>query len=214
MSELKRFDGYQPIKEAPSMQLPKGGYIAQILDVHMESTAIANQRMVFQVEIIEGPFKDFFHREYDARQGSLYSGKYRGVYGILYPLNNSESELRSIDRFNKTMGAIEGSNPGYAWDWNLQSLKGRTVGLSVREFEYQGGIFTEIGKFIPVDIIRSGQFRPMQRRLAQERTPDNLPAMAGTPAAKATAFPTQSLPVASTMPPVSYVSVEDDEIPF
>lgn len=213
MSELKRFDGYQPIKEAPSMQLPKGGYIGQILDVRMENTSIANQRMVFKVEITEGSYKDYFHREYDARQGSLYSSKYRGVYSILYPMSNSETELRSIDRFNKTMGAIESSNPGYVWDWNLQSLKGRTVGLSVREFEYQGGIFTEIGKFIPVEIIRSGQFRPMQRRMTQDHTAGELPAVAGMQ----NSLPVPSAPVApaTQAPPAqSFVTVEDDDIPF
>ena len=72
-----------------------------------------------------------------------------------------------LDRFNLTMGAIMASNPGFNWNWNTDSLKGMTVGISVRESEYNGCIFTEIGKFIPVSVIRNGTFRPMKRRSSQ-----------------------------------------------
>ena len=76
-----------------------------------------------------------------------------------------------MDRFNLTLGAIEGSNPGYTWNWKIESLKGLKVGISVRETEYRGSVYTEIGKFIPLSIIRSNHFRPMARRVSAGSAP-------------------------------------------
>ena len=53
-------------------------------------------------------------------------------------------------------------------------LIGLTVGISVRENEYQGSIYTEIGKLIPVAFIRNGTFRPMRRRISREDGNSNI----------------------------------------
>jgi hypothetical protein len=79
-----------------------------------------------------------------------------------------------LDKFNTTLGAIADSNPGYVWNWDASSLIGLTVGISVRENEYQGSIYTEIGKLIPVAFIRNGTFRPMRRRISREDGNSNI----------------------------------------
>ena len=233
MSELKRFAGYHAVKEEPLIQLPRGGYIAKILNVKLDRSRYDRERITFMVEIVEGPYQGFYHRDYEARKGGTYEAKYRGIYNIARPMEDgSEQSLRDIDRFNRTMGAVESSNPGYRWDWHLNSLKDKIVGLSVREYEYQGGVYTEIGKFIPIDTIRNGLFRPMNKRIAQA---DNaslpqlgsqpyLPPLASMPqtAASASVPPrTPYLPQVPPQPPASgtpvangYVQVDDDEIPF
>ena len=165
MSNVNPFNGFRPMQEQFRAQLPVGGYIAVIQDARAENRADGNQMLVFTVEITEGPYAGFFLKDYRAQEGGQYPARYRGVYRIFCPTNNLQQEdLWMLDRFNLTMGAIMASNPGFNWNWNTDSLKGMTVGISVRENEYNGCIFTEIGKFIPVSVIRNGTFRPMKRR--------------------------------------------------
>lgn len=169
MSEIIRFDGYRACQEKPRRILPVGGYVAQIQGVKLTADNAGNPRIAFRVEIIEGAYENFYHQDYEAAKGGIYEAKYRGVYNIPVPDNSrSEWNLRNVDRFNMTMGAIEGSNPGYTWDWNIESLKGLKVGISVRESMYRGSLYTEIGKFIPLSIIRNHHFRPMGRKVYQE----------------------------------------------
>ena len=165
MSNVNPFNGFRPMQEQFRAQLPVGGYIAAIQDALAENRADGNQMLVFTVEITEGPYAGFFLKDYHAQEGGQYPARYRGVYRIFCPTNNLQpDDLWMLDRFNLTMGAIMASNPGFNWNWNTDSLKGMTVGISVRESEYNGCIFTEIGKFIPVSVIRNGTFRPMKRR--------------------------------------------------
>ena len=168
MSNVNPFNGFRPMQEQFRAQLPVGGYIAAIQDALAENRADGNQMLVFTVEITEGPYAGFFLKDYHAQEGGQYPARYRGVYRIFCPTNNLQpDDLWMLDRFNLTMGAIMASNPGFNWNWNTDSLKGMTVGISVRESEYNGCIFTEIGKFIPVSVIRNGTFRPMKRRASQ-----------------------------------------------
>ena len=142
MSNVNPFNGFRPMQEQFRAQLPVGGYIAVIQDARAENRADGNQMLVFTVEITEGPYAGFFLKDYRAQEGSQYPARYRGVYRIFCPTNNLQQEdLWMLDRFNLTMGAIMASNPGFNWNWNTDSLKGMTVGISVRENEYNGCIF-------------------------------------------------------------------------
>lgn len=167
-SNIQPFNGFRPMQEQFRAQLPVGGYISVIQDARAENRADGNQMLVFTVEISEGPYAGYFMKDYRAQEGGQYPARYRGVYRIFCPTNHLQpDELWMLDRFNLTMGAIMASNPGFNWNWNTDSLKGMTVGISVRENEYNGFIFTEIGKFVPVSAIRNGTFRPMKRRTSQ-----------------------------------------------
>lgn len=234
MSELVRFSGYQAIEEKPRLILPRGGYIAVILSVHLEDSAFARKRMIFKVEISEGPYKNFYQRDYESRQGGIYEARYHGTYSILYPLGDATPEDQIfVDRFNLTMGAIESSNPNFQWNWQLSSLKGLSVGLSVREVEYNGVTSTEIGKFIPISMIQSGRFRPMAKRIGQPAPSSDTPAQSGIPKIPgmqtppaipkspitygASAFPnSQTAQPQETKPKPSetYIEVDDDTCPF
>lgn len=169
MSELKQFAGFYSIQEAPRLQLPRGGYIAQIINVKVETTSLGKKRLAFLVEIVEGPFAGYFHRDYETRKESPYEAKYRGIYNIAVV---DEAGIGvspgDVERFCRTIGAIEGSNPDYKWNWQIESLLNKYVGLSVRECEFHGNVFTEIGKFIPLSTIRNGNFQPMGRRTVQD----------------------------------------------
>lgn len=168
-NNIQPFNGFRPMQEQFRTQLPVGGYVAVIQDARAENRADGNQMLAFTVEVAEGPYAGYFLKDFQAQQGGQFQPHYRGVYRIFCPTNNLQQEdLWMLDRFNLTIGAIMASNPDFSWNWNTDSLKGRTVGISVRESEYNGCVFTEIGKFVPVSAIRNGTFRPMKRRTSRD----------------------------------------------
>jgi hypothetical protein len=66
------------------------------------------------------------------------------------------------------MWAIEQSNPGYKWDWNEGGLKGKIVGINVREGSYNGNAYTQIGRLEVADDVRKGivsTMRPKEPRM-------------------------------------------------
>lgn len=169
MNTITPFDGYRPAQEQRREQLPVGGYACQIINAQAEARPDGTQMLAIMLEITEGTYAGFFHKDYASQQGTLYSPKYRGIYRIFCPSNNLRPEDSWIvDRFNLTLGAILASNPGYTWNWDAASLKGLNTGVSIRENEYRGNVYTEIGKLIPLSMVHDGSFRPMRRRVSRE----------------------------------------------
>ena len=220
MNEIKPFNGYKPVQEQLREQLPVGGYVCQIINAQAETRQDGSQQLAVMVEIAEGAFINFFHRDYESQQNRMYSPKYRGICRILCPGNQLRPEDSWIvDRFNLSIGAIMSSNPGYVWNWDPSTLKGLTVGISVRENEYRGSVYTEIGKLIPVSMIHDGTFRPMRRRVSQESGIVQgypPPAYSAHPTAAASAQPVMipraggySLPQGQGMQAVQSVMVQE-----
>lgn len=172
MNKLQQFAGYRPVQSSHRAQLPIGGYVAMIIDAHMEPLRSGQgQRMVFRLEIAEGEYEGFYTLDYEAQQGGKYEARFRGTYSILYPTGDgSERDGYAVSRFNRVMGAIESSNPDYHWDWQLNSLKGRTMGIIVRESEYNDNVYTEIGMLIDADAVRTGRYRLMPRRVPRNES--------------------------------------------
>ena len=190
-NEIRHFNGYNPSLEKPRDVLPVGGYICKIIKAKAQDLPDGNQELDLMLEIVEGAYTGFFHRDYDSQNRS-YTPRYRGIYKVVCPTNNLRPEdAWRLDKFNFTLGAITASNPGYEWNWDASSLAGLSVGISVRENEYRGIIRTEIGKLIPVSTILNGNFRPMKRRISRETG-----YVQGYPA------PTMAAPAPVSAPPV------------
>ena len=210
MNEINPFEGYKPVQEQLREQLPVGGYVCQIINAQAEARQDGGQVLAVMVEIAEGPYINFFHRDYEAQKNRMYSPRYRGICRILCPGKQLRPEdAWIVDRFNLSIGAIMGSNPGYVWNWDTSSLRGLTVGISVRENEYRGSVYTEIGKLIPVSMIHDGTFRPMRRRISQENSIVQgypLPAYAQHPATVPAQNP--SIPTAG-----SYQHLQEQSVP-
>jgi len=210
-NSIQPFNGFRPMQEQFRTQLPVGGYIAVIQDAHAENRADGNQMLVFTVEISEGPYAGFFLKDFRAQEGGQFPARYRGVYRIFCPTNNLQSDdLWMLDRFNLTMGAIMASNPSFNWNWNTDSLKGMVVGISVRENEYNGCIFTESGKFIPVSVIRNGTFRPMKRRTSNSHIVQGYPPVSNTVPQIPNMVPQ---PIAPVVPTAAYPAISEGTVP-
>ena len=195
---MKQFEGFKSEKQAGAFaMLPAGAYVAAIKNVKIDGTE-PDQQLVLRLDIVEGEWAGYYTRRYDPdRNGSSqYDVKYKGDLRIQVP--NSANPKRShpewdVRTFNGAIYCIENSNPGYKWDWNEAGLKGKIVGINVREGVYNGNVFTQIGRLEVADDVRKGLVKPMKPRSDGSSLPQNAPAATD---------------------PSGFTPVETDELPF
>ena len=171
---MKQFDGFK--SEAPSKKfpmLPAGTYVAGIKNVKVEG-AEPDQQLVLRLDIIEGDWAGYYTRRYqkdteNAGYQQNYQAKYKGDFRIQIPNNANPRRQHpewDVRTFNNSMWAIEQSNPGYKWDWNEGGLKGKIVGINVREGMYNGNPYTQIGRLESADDVRKGLVETMKPKAA------------------------------------------------
>lgn len=191
---MKPINGFKA--EAPAAgfeMLPKGLYIAAIKDVRIEGTA-PDQQIVLRLDIVEGDYAGYYTNRYrhESQNNSRFEVRYKGDYRLQIPDEaNTRREHFDWDlrTFNGAIWSIEDSNDGYHWDWNEQGLKGKLVGINVRQGEYNGSPYTRIGRLESVKMIRAGK-----AKLMKDLTPRQ--------------------DAGSQAPTAGFSPVEDVEIPF
>lgn len=159
---MKAFNGYKAQKPGGAREiLPAGGYVAKILNAE-EKRYDWGDVLLISFDISEGERTGFFNKDY--QENANEDKKWRGTYRLPIPKDDgSERDGWTKNTFGGAMWAIEESNPGYAWDWDEKTLKGKTVGVLFRnkEWEMNGntGWTTECCKLESADDIRNGKFR-------------------------------------------------------
>lgn len=194
---MKVISGFE--SKAPSAQntmLPKGLYIAQIKAVKLEGQE-PDQQIVLRVDIIEGDFANYYTDRYnsDKEAGGKYEVRYKGDYKLQIPAENNPKRQHfdwDYRTFQNAIWAIEDSNDGYHWNWDENTLKGKTVGINVREGSYNGFPYTKIGRLESVKMIRAGKCKVMKDLKPQGETVQNPYETANG----------------------AFTPVEDEEIPF
>ena len=163
---MKSYSGFEAKKSmGGSEPLPAGGYIAKIMSAKVEPwSGGKGESLVVSFDVIEGEYKDFFATQY--RENTNEDKRWKGNYRVTVP-NEADQWFDSQKRtFEGAMWAVEQSNPGYHWDWNEAALKGKTIGVIMRnkEWEINGntGWTTEAGMLTDVESIRSGKFKLMK----------------------------------------------------
>ena len=174
---MRRYNGYKPEMSAGAREiLPAGGYVVKIISARAEQSNFG-ERLVIGFDVEEGDFRGFFKKDFDSNNRD--DKKWRGVFRVNWPPENApENEKWKVRAANDVMGAIEASNPGYKWDFNEQTLRGKLVGALYRnkEWEYNGmnGWTTECCKFTDVNSIRSGDFKtPKDKPLNKSNQANN-----------------------------------------
>ena len=158
---MKRLNGYaQAQVYSDSERLPAGGYVLKILEVEYQENQWGDV-VILSFDIAEGEQKDFFSRNYKNQSGE--DKKWKGKYRLRVPEDDgSEEDGKTMRRFKTVIAKFEESNPGYHWDWNEQTLKGKTVGalFNNKEYEFEGrhGFFTNCHSLVSVEKIRSGKY--------------------------------------------------------
>ena len=151
-------------------------------------------RVDIALDVCEGEYEGFYQKKFDDSQDE--DKKWKGVVKLNIPkFDGTEKDNWTVKSFNTQFVAIEDSNPGYTWNNVLDSLKGKKIGLVLRdkEWEFNGnrGFYSEPYKLISVANARAQKFRkPNTKYLSSERTGD----------------------VASGFTPIS--NAVDEELPF
>ena len=159
------FPGYNPSPQAEEEQLPCGAYVGRIEKAATDMTKNGSKYLGLTLEIIEGPYTGWFAKDLAQHSGGMYPAKHKGSFKLFHPRGlGGWQDKKNVDQFNAAIYAIQASNPGFDWDGNDAALVGKRVGFIVREAEWNGYVFVEIGKLIPVNNVYSGRFTLMPRR--------------------------------------------------
>lgn len=130
---MKPINGFTATEATRQEKIPAGGYVVKVLDAQVE-TYSWGQRLVVSYDIAEGPYKDYYRNDYN---GNQYPEKrWRGKYRATIPNEQSQyygGELRTMQNL---AWALEQSNPGYKWDFDESKLRGKSLGILVREQEF------------------------------------------------------------------------------
>lgn len=151
-------------------------------------------RVDIALDVCEGEYEGFYQKKFDESQDE--DKKWKGVVKLNIPkFDGTEKDNWTVKSFNTQFVAIEDSNPGYTWNNVLDSLKGKKIGLVLRdkEWEFNGnrGFYSEPYKLISVSNARAQKFRkPNTKYLSSDSTGD----------------------VASGFTPIS--NAVDEELPF
>ena len=149
--------------------LPAGAYVAGIKNVKIDGTE-PDRQIVLRLDIIEGDAAGYYTKRYehDSQSSGRFEAKYKGDFRIQIPDENNakrqhpEWDLRTL---NNSIWCIETSNPGFHWDGDtdhIGQLKGKVVGINVREGVYNGNVYTQIGRLENADDVRKGIVKPMK----------------------------------------------------
>ena len=158
---IKRPTNWDTVKEFSDRQkLPLGAYVCKIRKAAVQSNEYGDQLCIL-FDIAEGEHKDYFDADFKANTRA--DKKWKGVLRQFVPLDNgSEKDEWTKSSFKGLITSVEKSNPGYAWNWDENSLNGKHVGILFRneEWEYEGKNGWAVRPFraISTDSVRSGDY--------------------------------------------------------
>lgn len=156
---MKPINNWNEVKASEDFQrLPAGGYIVKITNVTNNEE---KQYLHVEYDIAEGEFKGYW--DDNAKRFGWWGGDFYRSY--------KDSALGMFKGFTN---AVEGSNDGYQWNWEEQSLVGKLIGVVVGEEEYiknDGSIGTrlKVRSIKTVSDIKDKRFRmPDIKKLPEE----------------------------------------------
>lgn len=134
MKPYTGFDRNNVIKN--SEQLPVGAYVCKIISAKEVFYSWGSQ-LAIAFDIAEGEFAGYYQRKFDANTNE--DKRWSGVLRLNIPTDDgSEDDDRRKRSFNTAIVTIEEDNPGYEWNWNEASLKGKKVGIVFNKKEFEG----------------------------------------------------------------------------
>lgn len=191
---IRKPNNWNEVQEFSDRQkLPLGAYVCKVKRCRVVDNNFGEQLAIL-FDITEGEQAGFFQRDYAGNTAQ--DKKWRGLLRVWIPKDDgSDNDEITKRNFKGMTTAFEKSNPGYQWDWNENSLVGKTVGILFRneEWNYNGKTGWAVRPFraLSADTVRSGEYTlPKDKPLSKTAN------------------------VAPTNPNNGYVEVEDDELPF
>lgn len=179
---IKNYEGQKAEKTVSVNHLPAGGYVAKIVSAKVEDYQWGSV-VVVAFDIAEGDFKGFFKKQFDDNPNE--DKKWRGVYRLTVPDENSKYFDGNRRTFNNFIYAMEDSNPNYHYDCDEKKFKDKMIGVLFRnrEWEMDGntGWSTECGTVTDVTAIREGKFKPLKDKPLKGKSTTTAPLTNPTP---------------------------------
>lgn len=179
---IKNYEGQKAEKAVSVNHLPAGGYVAKIVSAKVEDYQWGSV-VVVAFDIAEGDFKGFFKKQFDDNPNE--DKKWRGVYRLTVPDENSKYFDGNRRTFNNFIYAMEDSNPNYHYDCDEKKFKDKMIGILFRnrEWEMDGntGWTTECGAVTDVASIREGKFKPLKDKPLKGKSTTTAPLTNPTP---------------------------------
>lgn len=172
---MKQFSGFEAKQSGGSRAiLPAGGYVCDIISAKVEEYRGGEfSSLVLAIDVAEGQYAGFFKKDYSENTNE--DKKWRGRYSISIPKDDgSEKDAWTKRTFGNFIWAVQESNPGYVWNWDEKSLKGKKVGVIFRNKEWEmgdrSGWTTEAGGSATIHNIRDGNFKPLKDKPLANRS--------------------------------------------
>lgn len=211
---IRRPNNWNEVKEFNDrQQLPLGAYVCKVKKVAVQNSQYGDQLCIL-FDIVEGEFSGFFNEEF--KNNTFENKKWKGVLRQFIPKDDgSEKDEWTKSSFKGMITAFEKSNPGYAWNWDENSLIGRMVGILFRNEEWENdkgktGWTVRPFKALSVDSVRSEDFKlPKDKPLKKNESAGGYGSGSGY------SVPNYSIPNYSA--PASDFALLDDsdaELPF
>ena len=176
------YKGFEAKKSGGFIELPPvGAYVGEILNVEFlpkDGDKQFRDAIRLYIDITEGEYKGRFMEVWND-QKERFGDKvaYKGIFNLMPPTEGDEDWRKRV--FEGNLWCVEQNNPGYAWDWHEEKLKGKKIGFSVRRKLYtykdkktdeiKEGQTMEIAKFETIDDVRNGKCKPMNDRDTRDK---------------------------------------------
>lgn len=173
-------------------KLPVGAYVCKVKQVAVQQNNYGDVLCILY-DIAEGDYQGFYNRDYQGQNND--TKKWRGVLRMWLPKDDGTPKDESTKRMFKGMvTSFEESNPGYKWNWQEDSLVGKTVGIIYRneEWEYngKGGWSAKPLRCMSAQKVRNGDFTiPADKPLRGEAYDTGNTAAAGMTAVQTDDMP-------------------------
>lgn len=112
-----------------------GNYCGVILNAAEGETQNGSPFIEFAVDILDGKYARYYQKDYNAQKPIDGVKKWRGTVRYF-------TTEKALGMLKGAFESIEESNPGYKWDWNEATLKGKKVGLRIRREQYEASDHT------------------------------------------------------------------------
>jgi len=193
---IRKPSNWNEVQEFSDRQkLPLDAYVCKVKQCKVVDTDYGEQLAIL-FDIAEGQYAGYFQKDYASNTAQ--DKKWRGLLRVWIPKDDgSENDEITKRTFKGMTTSFEKSNPGYQWDWNENSLAGKTVGILFRneEYDYQGRQGWSVRPFraLSVDTVRNGEYTMPKDKPLKNKS--------------------NSAP-ANPNPNNGYTEVDDEELPF
>lgn len=172
---MKKIENFEEIKASDEFDsLKPGGYIGVLYKAEDEPE---KEYLKVFFDIAEGEFTGYYKNLYS--QFDFWGGTFFRSY-----------KEKALSMFKGFIKAVEESNPGYVWNWDESTLKGKKVGLILQEEEFvptggahAGELRTHliVQKVVNVETIKSGKYKVPELKKLDKYTAPTVQAQPTTP---------------------------------